>query len=111
MPGQPGEPPRDLPPPHTQSTHTEAGFLIMPDITVYGSPGCQQCKATERWLESRGHEYTYVHLEEFPDAAERLRARGHVTMPIVTVTRPDGGTAEWSGFRPSVLETALGGAA
>jgi glutaredoxin-like protein NrdH len=85
----------------------------MPDIKVYGSPGCQQCRATERWLESRGHQFTYVHLEQFPDAAARFREQGHTTLPVVSVSWPDnpGASAEWSGFRPSVLETALGGVA
>jgi glutaredoxin len=85
----------------------------MLDVKVYGTPGCQSCRATERWLQSRGIEFTYVHLEQFPDVAERFRAAGHKTLPVVSVTWPGdpGASAEWSGFRPSVLETALGGAA
>jgi glutaredoxin-like protein NrdH len=83
----------------------------MPDITVYGTSGCQQCRATERWLESRGHQFKFVHLDQFPEAAERFRERGHVSMPVVSIKTPDGGLAEWSGFRPSVLENALGGVA
>jgi glutaredoxin len=83
----------------------------MIDIKVYGTPGCHACKATERWLEARAIPFTYIHLEHFPDAASKLRERGHVSMPVVTVTREDGGIAEWSGFRVSALEAAIGGAA
>jgi glutaredoxin len=83
----------------------------MVDVKVYGTPGCHQCIATTRWLDYRGYEYTYIHLEHFPDAASKLRERGHVSMPVVTVTREDGGTAEWSGFRPSALAAAIGGTA
>jgi hypothetical protein len=46
-----------------------------------------------------------------PQVGEKLRAAGHMSLPVVSVTREDGGIAQWEGHRPSMLEMVLGGAA
>ena len=82
----------------------------MPDVLVFESAACQSCKATERWLQSRGIEFTAVRVDLLPEAGEKLRSAGHLSLPVVSVTREDGGIAQWEGHRPSMLEMVLGGA-
>jgi len=73
-------------------------------ITVYSQPRCQPCKATKRWLDSRGIVYGEVDLTTSPDDAEAVRALGFKEAPVVIVSTGDPETdLMWSGFHPDNL--------
>ena len=82
---------------------------MMPEVVVYSKAGCGPCIATRRWLETRGVEFTTIRTDMLPEAAEKLRRAGHMTMPVVEVRSADGGVTIWTGFRPSLLEGTFGG--
>lgn len=71
----------------------------MADLTIYGSPGCQGCKATIRKAEALGLSYGYVDVSIEIDAAARLVADGHKSLPVVYA-----GAEVWTGFRPDLLD-------
>lgn len=63
---------------------------------LYSRPNCQPCIATKRALDRHGIPHTVVDVTVDLDAAEHVRALGHLTAPVVVT--PDG--AHWSGYRP-----------
>lgn len=72
-------------------------------ITLYVKPGCPQCTATARTLDSTGLEYRSVDLSSDPQALDLVKAMGYMQAPVV-VTDAD----HWSGFRPDKLATLAG---
>jgi glutaredoxin-like protein NrdH len=74
-------------------------------VVVYEKDGCQQCRATCRWLEDKGIEFRCVNLEKSAAAAEFVREMGHQQAPVVIVPfdREGVGGQHWSGFRPDLL--------
>lgn len=79
------------------------------NILVFSSAGCVGCRATTRWLDQRGIEFTTVRVDLLPEAGAKLRSEGHSTLPVVRVTADDGTETSWAGHRPSRLESTLGG--
>lgn len=71
--------------------------------TVYGKPGCVQCRATTRWMEARGVRFAYVDVTEDQEAYERVTSLGYKQVPVVEV-----GSEHWSGFNPGRLEVLNG---
>ncbi|WP_052313656.1 glutaredoxin family protein [Nocardia thailandica] len=71
----------------------------MPEITVYGKPGCQGCRLTTRRLAHHGLPHRYVDVTEDADAAREVAALGYMSLPVVTV-----GDVHWSGFRLNKLD-------
>lgn len=69
------------------------------EVTVYGKPGCQQCKVTTRKLDKLAVPYTYRDVTEDPEAAERVSSLGYRALPVVTV-----GDLHWSGFSDTRIE-------
>lgn len=65
---------------------------------LYSKPGCQQCKATERWLDSHGVTYLYVDVTTDDGGLEAVKSLGYTQVPVVEV----GGT-HWYGFNPLML--------
>lgn len=67
-------------------------------VELISKDNCQPCKATKRWLDSRGITYAESNVAdtEVLDRAVRL---GHMAAPVVIV-----GEQHWSGFRPDLLE-------
>lgn len=70
----------------------------MPEITVYGKPGCQQCHITRRALDKARLPYTYHDVSIDEAAHEVVTALGYQTLPVVTA-----GDMHWSGFRAGQL--------
>lgn len=66
--------------------------------TVYTKPGCVQCNATFKALETAQVSYRTVDVTEDPQAVEKLRDLGYMQAPVV-VTDSD----HWSGFRPDKI--------
>lgn len=81
------------------------GEVDGPMITLYTKPGCPQCTATARTLDSMGLEYRSVDLSGDPQALDLVKAMGYTQAPVVVTD-----TDHWSGFRPDKLATLAGGA-
>lgn len=71
----------------------------MPEITVYGKPGCQGCRLTTRRLTHHGLPHRYIDVTEDSDAGLTVTALGYMSLPVVTV-----GDVHWSGFRLDKLD-------
>ncbi len=68
-------------------------------VTVYGRPGCQQCKQTTRKLDKAGVPYTYVDVDDDAVAGALVdiyaaKNPGPKSLPLVTA-----GDQYWFGFR------------
>lgn len=72
-------------------------------ITVYSKPACVQCKATQRYLNKAGLDYSVVDLTTDPEAHAYVTSLGYSTAPVVVA-----GESHWGGFRPSMIETLAG---
>lgn len=59
-------------------------------IFVYGTSWCPDCRRAQRLLDQSGILYTYVNIEEDPDAAAYVMRinRGYQSVP--TIVFPDG---------------------
>lgn len=68
-------------------------------VTVYTTPGCVQCDATKRALNSHDIAFAVIDLSASPDVLDRLKADGWQRAPIVQT----GDGQMWSGFRPDKI--------
>ena len=73
-------------------------------ITVYSKDNCQQCRATERKLDSKGLSYEYIDMTDNPEAIAAAKELGHLAAPVVLVEQADGTATNWSGFRPDLID-------
>lgn len=78
-------------------------------ITVYSKPGCVQCNATYRHLESNGLSegvgYEKVSLLDHPDMVETFKDNNLLQAPIVVI---DGDlSSAFAGFHPDLLDDAI----
>lgn len=74
-------------------------------ITVYSKPNCVQCDATYRTLDKKGIEYAVVDISKEPSAVDVFKELGFMSAPVVQITREDGSTHAWSGFRVDEINT------
>lgn len=73
-------------------------------ITVYTKPNCQPCKATHRWLNSRGIDYSTVDVTKSPADLAAIKSLGYEGVPVVIVSNGDAETdLHWHGFHPDNL--------
>ena len=81
----------------------------MDPVTVYTKPGCVQCDAVFRALDTMGIEYRRVDISADPQARDYVMALGYLQAPVV-YAGPDN---HFAGFRTRVsrLATARGTAA
>lgn len=75
----------------------------MAAITVYTKPGCVQCNATFRALDSKAIDYQVIDLSEDAHALETIKAMGYMQAPVI-VADDD----HWSGFRPDRIDAVAG---
>ncbi len=59
-------------------------------IIIYTRADCVQCHATKRAMESRGLVFEQVFVDQVPDAAESLRARGSASCRWLSPVIPGG---------------------
>lgn len=71
-------------------------------VCVITKPGCQQCKATERWLTKRSVQFAVYTVRPEGSWAQELREAGWKQLPIVVTS-----SSSWSGYRPERLESVL----
>ncbi|MGU3643857.1 glutaredoxin-like protein NrdH [Microbacterium sp. C23T] len=73
----------------------------MDKLTVYSKPGCVQCAATYRALDSHGIPYDIVDLTDNPAALAYVTDElGYSQAPVVVASDQD----HWSGFRPDHID-------
>lgn len=72
-------------------------------VRVYVKPACVQCNMTKRWLDERSVPYVLDDATD-PQVIEAAKALGIMAAPIVVVDQVDGGTAQWGGFQPGMLD-------
>jgi glutaredoxin-like protein NrdH len=73
----------------------------MDPITVYTKPGCVQCDAVFRALDTMGIEYRRVDISTDPQARDYVMALGYLQAPVV-YAGPDN---HFCGFRPDRLRS------
>lgn len=71
----------------------------MTAITVYTKPGCVQCGAVFRALDTLGVAYRRVDISADPEAREYVLALGYLQVPVVYAGPDD----HFCGFRPDRL--------
>lgn len=74
----------------------------MPSITLYTRKACVQCTATKRVLDAENLIYTIVDLDLEPEAIDKIKGMGFVSLPVVETDI--GSTGSWSGFRPDLIK-------
>jgi glutaredoxin-like protein NrdH len=79
----------------------------MDPITVYTKPGCVQCDAVFRALDTMGIEYRRVDISTDPQARDYVMALGYLQAPVV-YAGPDN---HFCGFRPDRLNALANPAA
>lgn len=85
-----------------------AGEYLPP--VLYSKPGCQQCVATARALDSKGISYVKLDVTESPQAEARVRELGYQNLPVMDIpfdqqVKDSNGeyVQHWYGFRPDLL--------
>lgn len=74
-----------------------------PDLTVYTTPGCVQCRMTISTFTRAGIEPQVIDLNENPEAREWVtNDLGYSQAPIVTF-----GEEHWSGLRPDNIAATV----
>lgn len=63
-------------------------------ISVYGRPGCVQCKYTVKEFENINVPIDYIDISVNEVAAEHIKSLGFSTLPVV-----DTGTENWAGLK------------
>ncbi len=70
-------------------------------LLVYTKPGCVQCNATYRALDSKGIKYSVIDMSQDGAALEKVQSLGYLQAPVVF----DNASGEhWSGFRPDKID-------
>ena len=64
--------------------------LIHDTITFYGATWCPDCNVSKKFLDDNAIEYTYVNLEEKPEAAEEVEKINNGFQSIPTIVFKDG---------------------
>lgn len=60
------------------------------DIVMYGAEWCGDCRRSKAFLEGRGVPFTYVDLEEQPQAMQEVIARNDGMRSIPVIVFADG---------------------
>jgi len=59
------------------------------EITMYGAMWCGDCRRSKSLLDALGVDYTYIDLEEVPEAADEAQSiSGRKNIPVIVF--PDG---------------------
>lgn len=77
-------------------------------ITIFTTDTCGYCGMVKKWLDSKGHKYEVVNLDQNPERqAEALRLSGALTVPVTVVTKEDDSQAVIVGFNLAKLAPAV----
>lgn len=79
------------------------------DITIYTTNTCAYCVMVKKWLDSKGHTYQVVNLDDEPARQqEALEMSGALTVPVTVVTKQDDSKQVVVGFNLAQLAPAIG---
>lgn len=67
-------------------------------IKIYTKPMCPGCRQSKRFMDAHGLSYDAIDITEDPTALDRIKALGHMALPVVETA--DG---SWSGHQPDRL--------
>lgn len=73
--------------------------LVSSGVSVYGKPGCVQCKFTTKTLDTLGISYEYHDITENQVARQRVEQMGLKSLPVVQA-----GERRWTGFSPDKIK-------
>ncbi len=59
-------------------------------IIVYGTRWCPDCRRAQRLLDQHGHAYTYINIENDPEAAAYVMQVNQGNRSVPTIIFPDG---------------------
>ncbi|TFH68165.1 glutaredoxin family protein [Cellulomonas sp. HD19AZ1] len=74
--------------------------------TIYTTPGCVQCTATQRAMTAAEVPYRVVDVTQDRAAGDFVRGLGYTSAPVVVTERNVPGLVSgnhWSGYRPDVI--------
>ena len=60
------------------------------EIIVYGTTSCPDCRRSKRYLERQNVPYTWVNINEQPDAAQTVMRINGGSRSVPTIVFPDG---------------------
>lgn len=82
---------------------------MVKNITIFTTNTCAYCGMVKKWLDSKGHTYDVVNLDQNPERqAEALALSGALTVPVTVVTKQDDTKQVVVGFNLAKLAPALG---
>lgn len=77
-------------------------------ITIFTTNTCAYCGMVKKWLDSKGHRYEVVNLDQNPERqAEALALSGALTVPVTVVTKQDDTRQVVVGFNLAKLAPAV----
>lgn len=77
-------------------------------ITIFTTNTCAYCGMVKKWLDSKGHNYEVVNLDQNPERqAEALALSGALTVPVTVVTKQDDTRQVVVGFNLAKLAPAV----
>ncbi len=78
------------------------------NITIYTTNTCAYCVMVKRFLQSKGHNYNEVNLDENPERQqEALEMSGALTVPVTVVTQEDDTQKVVVGYNLAQLAPAI----
>lgn len=78
------------------------------NITIFTTNTCSYCVMVKRYLQSKGHNYEEVNLDQDPSRqAEAYELSGALTVPITVVTKQDDSREVVVGYNLSKLAPAV----
>lgn len=81
---------------------------MVKNITIFTTTTCASCGMVKKWLDSKGHNYEVVNLDQNPERqAEALRLSGALTVPVTVVKKEDDTQSVIVGFNLAKLAPAV----
>jgi glutaredoxin 3 len=82
---------------------------MVKNITIFTTNTCAYCVMVKKWLNSKGHSYDEINLDDHPERqAEAQAISGQLAVPVTVVTKDDDSRAVIVGYNLSKLAPAVG---
>ena len=78
------------------------------NITIFTTNTCAYCGMVKKWLDSKGHVYDVVNLDEHPHRQkEAFELSGTLTVPVTVITKHDDSKEVVVGYNLQKLAPAI----